>query len=291
MDKIYWLCDSSDGKGSCQNLEGALKDLGTQTHFPLGYITTLCHVILLESGFCPKDPIKSQWNRKASSVSLNYTFSKLTSSGGSDEGEEEDVIDFTLRSLPYGPWSSSPMDESQNESFTLHYDLVSPSEYVDYSQDSPVVKFHNLPKFSKDVKNKIVLPIVNALRVLWSHYPGLESLEILPNEILIRISEYLPQPRDFLNMETASKRLQGLLREQQIVWKYFYLHDFPLSFADMDHEEINDPELNWREKYRVEYSEGILLTLEDSFYLFLPRPSDLSLCLNSPILIGLAIKT
>ncbi|XP_040573326.1 uncharacterized protein [Lepeophtheirus salmonis] len=262
MDKVYSLSESFGGEALCPSLKKALEDLETQKLHPLGYIAVLVHVALEESGFVPQSPIASQWTSSLDFIKLFYTF---PSQGRVDDNEGLKVTLFVntlgsiIQILVKGNFRD-PINISRDESYTIYECNVMPSEFIDLkasssSRESPskVLKLQQMHSFSTTLKNTVILPMANAVRIFKNCYPGSESFEILPNEIIILIAQYLGKPRYLLNMEMTCKRIQYLLSTQQSIWKHLFMRDFPIALGDMDPDDRKSLSTDWKSKYCVQF--------------------------------------
>eukprot|EP00096_Caligus_rogercresseyi_P001659 TRINITY_DN12788_c0_g1_i1.p1 TRINITY_DN12788_c0_g1~~TRINITY_DN12788_c0_g1_i1.p1 ORF type:complete len:203 (+),score=29.82 TRINITY_DN12788_c0_g1_i1:87-695(+) len=200
MDKVYCLSESSEGSLLCPFLREALDSLSGTPYklHHVDYIGILSHVILLESGFIPLEPLVSQWKWRASNyVKLLYMF-------------PPESRDFTLFVSSLGTQVQILVKDSSSSMLSVN---LMPSEYIDLRGISP--RFINMSRFNRIVKNQVCLPLSNDARIANKSYPGPESLESLPNEIIVLIAEHLDSRRDLSSFRKASKRIHALLDEKK----------------------------------------------------------------------------
>ncbi|CAB4067022.1 unnamed protein product [Lepeophtheirus salmonis] len=260
MDKIYRLSDTSDDRGICENLKVTLEKLRDIELENLAYITILSHVVLLESGFIPQSPIDVQWNPEVDSIKLLYLFPSQDLSQNQCIIEKQPVFTLFVSKLGSliqiivkGNFVDPTIPHHQDESSSLYFCNITPYEFLNYSHGTSHVKLQNMPAFSMRLRNSVILPLINQVRILRHTYPGVESMEILPNEIVTRIVEYVNKARSVLNMEMTCKRFQALLSGQQCIWKALFAKDFSFTFADMSLETKESSETNWRQEYQDEF--------------------------------------
>jgi hypothetical protein len=133
---------------------------------------------------------------------------------------------------------------------------IQPSKYVNPTSTCIAAKFRHLKDLSLKFKNSLSHPARSV--ILTKEGIMNASLLGIPDEVKIRIFKYL-KVSDFLKVSLVCKYLCSVAEDDGL-WKYFALRDYPYILIDYESLLVDTPEMRhvinagcWKDEYRREH--------------------------------------